>query len=179
MTARTPRKEGPSSRSSSATSYGKKSPHPTSLNPLDRLATEESDIEVVATCHNEEYPPENVLEQNTTSFWATTGLYPHELFLGFREEIRVAEIKIVSSEIRTISIDRVIPNQSEVTQNLMWKRILSLDMPRNEGQLQKETHKVNNLAIKYLKIVIEAGHDRFSAIYSINLRTPEGKWLIM
>jgi hypothetical protein len=36
--------------------------------------------------------------QNTTSFWSTTGLYPHELFVGFREELRIVEIKIVSSE---------------------------------------------------------------------------------
>lgn len=28
----------------------------------------------------------------------TTGLYPHELFLGFREEVRIAELKIVSSD---------------------------------------------------------------------------------
>lgn len=38
---------------------------------------------------------------------------------------------------------------------------------------------MNNLAVKYLKIAIESGYDKFACIYSINIRSPEGKWLFI
>ncbi len=42
------------------------------------------------------------LLRSTSSFWSTTGIFPQEIILGLKEEMRVAEVKLVGSASKNI-----------------------------------------------------------------------------
>jgi hypothetical protein len=51
------------------------------------------DVAMVGTSYDPRHPPEAVLEASHNTFWSTTGMFPQALIIGFKEEVKIAEIK--------------------------------------------------------------------------------------
>lgn len=139
-----------------------------------------------------------MLDGSHNSFWASTGLFPQELIIGFKEEIKISEIKTTSRNgehrchhttptltptlsrraVKAMSIDRIIPGQATVSSGKpAWKNVVTKELVDTKTKMQVEVHMMNNLAARFLRITVESGFDAFVAIYSIRIQTSEGKWI--
>ncbi len=63
---------------------------------LDYARAEQGGKIVLSTCADELHPPENVLDPNDSTFWATTGLFPHELVVAVTNNVHVSKITTLS-----------------------------------------------------------------------------------
>ena len=57
-----------------------------------------------ATAFDERFDPKNVLNKDTSQFWTTTGLYPHELTFSFSKERTLNEVRFASTGIRRVVV---------------------------------------------------------------------------
>ncbi len=60
------------------------------------------------------------------AFWSTTGMYPQEIVIALKEEMRVAEIKTVTAGVKKLSVERVIPKKTVAANAIpttQWTRI--------------------------------------------------------
>ncbi len=51
---------------------------------------------VMASCTDERFPPENMLDGKDSTFWVTTGMFPQEFVLKLDSTIRVSKITTLS-----------------------------------------------------------------------------------
>lgn len=57
---------------------------------------------LLSTSFDEVHPPENVLNNDETSFWATTGIFPQMLVVSLSELTKIGRVRIISSCIRDL-----------------------------------------------------------------------------
>eukprot|EP00727_Mastigamoeba_balamuthi_P013192 m51a1_g8496 hypothetical protein (657) ;mRNA; f:30610-34281 len=136
--------------------------------PLERWVQQSPhDVDVVATSFDDRHPPVSVTEQSHNTFWSSTGMFPQVLVMAFKEEIRVAEIKTTTRNVKQILVDRLIPSQAFVNGKPQWKNVVSKELLDQRGKMQVEVHMVNNLPTKFLRVTLASGYDHFAAVYSI------------
>ena len=51
---------------------------------------------VMATCYDERFPPENIIDGDERTFWMTTGLFPQEFVVELPQVTEVTRITTVS-----------------------------------------------------------------------------------
>jgi len=51
---------------------------------------------IMATCYDERFPPENIIDGNEGTFWLTTGLYPQEFVVELSQVTQVTRVTTVS-----------------------------------------------------------------------------------
>jgi heat shock protein beta-11 len=60
-------------------------------------AREENGAQIVmATCVDERFPPENMLDGKDSTFWMTTGMFPQEFVVALRTGVHVSKITTLS-----------------------------------------------------------------------------------
>ncbi|PRP86390.1 heat shock protein beta-11-like [Planoprotostelium fungivorum] len=171
MTPRSPR--GSVSKPPRPTNFGNVAP-----NPLDKWLDAEKEVSILtATSNDALHPAENVLNGEEHTFWSTTGGFPQEIVLGFKQEIRIAEVRTVSVNIGSLSLQRVMPKKASIGLP-EWKEVTVTEMSTDGADHQQvESHKMNNVSTRFLKIAITKSLDPFAAIYSIHVQNSDGKWL--
>merc|ERR1719181_355393 len=60
----------------------------------DVAAASNGGVVVVSTSYDERHPPENIIDGNPRSFWATTGLYPQEFIIQLDNLYDVGVVKL-------------------------------------------------------------------------------------
>ena len=50
----------------------------------------------MATCYDERFPPENIIDGDERTFWMTTGLFPQEFVVELSQLTEVTRITTVS-----------------------------------------------------------------------------------
>ena len=149
--------------------------------PLDKwMNASGKEVEAVGSSHCDEgmYPAMAVLDGSHNSFWMPTGMYPQELIIGFKEEVKISEIKTTTRNVRTMTIDRIIPNQPlTATGNPARKEVSKKDLMDTKGKMQVEVHSMNNVSVRFLRLVIQSSFDHFVAVFSVRVQTADGKWI--
>ncbi|CAF4091826.1 unnamed protein product [Rotaria sp. Silwood2] len=86
---------------------------------------------------DQDYPPSNILDPSDKVFWMTTGLYPQEFIITFKEPIEFRQIRFVTTNA----------------------------LSNNENDLQINEYTLDRLTeVRHFKCVIVAGYDSFANV---------------
>lgn len=121
----------------------------------------------LATSNDEDFPPENIIDGKTDTFWATTGQFPQEFVISFKSMINIAKISILCYNVLDLEIERGIQNFMDCQK---WEPLVKDRFVHHEGQLTEKEFTVNMTA-HHLRFVIISGHDNFACIYKVGVTT--------
>eukprot|EP00047_Mylnosiga_fluctuans_P019475 m.82865 g.82865 ORF g.82865 m.82865 type:complete len:140 (+) comp8140_c0_seq2:1166-1585(+) len=119
---------------------------------------------VFATSWDKQHPPENVLDGNDKTFWATTGLYPQELHITFP-----ANTKLVLIEVRCAGVKKLSILKTDKPKPTNFEELDSAEL-QDDGGMQLHEFKIQPSPARHIKVVINSGSDDFCAIYNIGIR---------
>jgi heat shock protein beta-11 len=120
-----------------------------------------------STAFDIEHPPTNVNDNDETTFWMTTGLFPHEIVLQFRKPAQITRITTVTAKVKNMFVFAAL--DKDLTD---WEEIDTTNLPELPVK-QEETHQLNYQRPSYaIKIVISRGWGPFVAIYLVRVEGP-------
>ncbi|CAF0846257.1 unnamed protein product [Adineta ricciae] len=112
---------------------------------------------------DQDYPPSNILDPSENIFWMTTGLYPQEFIVTFKEPIDIREIRFVTSNVK-----RFVMFSTSNQEPKNFETILEKTLPNSENRLQTTTHTLDrSLEVRHFKCVILAGYDSFASVHAL------------
>ncbi|KAF5403863.1 hypothetical protein PHET_02671 [Paragonimus heterotremus] len=116
----------------------------------------------LSTSFDELHPPDNVLQDEKSSFWITTGLFPQLLVISLAEPSKIGRIRIISSCIKNIWIEvssQIEPEEFEVKSELT--------LAYSDGHQQITEVSMNESNMRHLRLNIRSGYDHFVAVYKV------------
>eukprot|EP00051_Salpingoeca_urceolata_P010641 m.130481 g.130481 ORF g.130481 m.130481 type:complete len:140 (-) comp16790_c0_seq1:78-497(-) len=116
-----------------------------------------------ATSWDPAHPPENCLDEDPSTFWASTGLFPQELIITFPQPTTISSLRTKTNSVKKLTVMKTLNKKPAG-----FEQYVSLDFDDSEDQVQDVTHKVGASVVRYLKIVIESGHKDFVAVYTVS-----------
>eukprot|EP01061_Rhynchopus_euleeides_P030292 TRINITY_DN50377_c0_g1_i1.p1 TRINITY_DN50377_c0_g1~~TRINITY_DN50377_c0_g1_i1.p1 ORF type:complete len:163 (+),score=37.51 TRINITY_DN50377_c0_g1_i1:377-865(+) len=125
-------------------------------------------MEVLMTTSNDSrHSGENMLDGDSNTFWTTTGMFPQEVLLGFKENtVSLTRLKTSSCGVR-----RLVVQASSETQPIKFKAILDVELgERPSSSRQTETFQINSTVgsgVRFLKLVMQSGWEDFATIHSV------------
>ncbi|KAK7934139.1 hypothetical protein WMY93_005035 [Mugilogobius chulae] len=120
---------------------------------------------VVASSHDENYPPENIIDGNTKTFWMTTGMFPQEFIIRFAHSTRLDAVTVDSYNVRKIEIE---VNASATAKN--FERVTEKEFPPTQGHLQSNVISLNGTNAIHLRFIIKSGYDHFVSVHKISVQ---------
>jgi heat shock protein beta-11 len=119
-----------------------------------------------ATSFDVNHPPTNVLNPSRT-FWVTTGLFPQEIVLQFKQAAQITRITTDTGKVKTMIVSAAL--NKEFTS---WKEIDATNLPAQPIS-QQETHQLNYTRACYgVEIVFTVGWGPFAALYLVRVEGP-------
>ncbi|KAF7234764.1 hypothetical protein EG68_11585 [Paragonimus skrjabini miyazakii] len=118
----------------------------------------------LSTSFDELHPPDNVLQDENSSFWITTGLFPQLLVVSLVEPSKIGRIRIVSSCIKNIWIE--VSSQTEPEE---FEVKSELTLAYSDGHQQITEVPMNETNMRHLRLNIRSGYDHFVAVYRVIL----------
>jgi heat shock protein beta-11 len=120
-----------------------------------------------STAFDIDHPPTNVNDNDETTFWMTTGLFPHEIVLQFRKPAQITRITTITGKVRNMIVFAAL--DKDLTD---WNEIDTTKLPEQPVK-QQETHQLNYQRPSYgIKLVISKGWGSFAAVYLIRVEGP-------
>lgn len=116
---------------------------------------------------DDKFPPQSILENNNSTLWVSTGLYPQEIFIQLENEKLINSANISSYGIKKISFETC-ENESAVN---FVKQAEMVEVPFKEGKIQE--FFLNFLAqkpVRIVKVIVADGYDDFAAISKITFK---------
>ncbi|XP_048352334.1 intraflagellar transport protein 25 homolog isoform X2 [Sphaerodactylus townsendi] len=102
------------------------------------LSTEGADV-ILATSNDEKYPPENIIDGRSETFWTTTGLFPQEFIISLHKCVMISKLTIQCY----------------------------LDLEYKEGELQIEEFSFPEFQATHLRFIILSAFDTFVSVHRI------------
>lgn len=118
----------------------------------------------LATSSDEKHQPENIIDGNPNTFWATTGLFPQELIVSFQGLMNISSVKIECCSVKHLQIQRSISNDP-VDFEPIHERVLD----SGNDLMQTEDLPVSNATAKHIKFIIDSGYDHFISVHQIQV----------
>ena len=120
-----------------------------------------------ATSLDSEHPPTNIVDNDETTFWMTTGLFPQEAVMQFKKPAQITRITTVTGKVKNMVVYAA--TDKALTE---WAEIDSTNLP-GQPIKQQETHQLNYQRTSYgVKVVINKGWGQFAAIYLVRVEGP-------
>ncbi|XP_061182129.1 intraflagellar transport protein 25 homolog [Saccostrea echinata] len=119
---------------------------------------------VLATSSDGNHPPENIIDGDQETFWASTGLYPQEFIITFSSMMSIQRIEIACYNVRKISFQT-----SKETEPTNFEDLLEKELDSTDNALQQEEFPVNNKRATHLRVTIENGYDHFVSVHRLSI----------
>lgn len=116
----------------------------------------------LVTSYDNSHCPEHMLDGRNETFWTSTGMYPQEFIISFASLMRVSSISITSYNIRSLKIERCSLNDPEEFEHVVEKIF-----DHNEGHLQTNEIRVDNISAVHLRFIITDAFDHFCQIFKV------------
>nr|XP_054764752.1 intraflagellar transport protein 25 homolog [Lytechinus pictus] len=110
----------------------------------------------ISTSSDENFPPENIIDGKSETFWATTGLFPQEFIISFTSLMSLEQIKINCYQVKGLAIERSVENEP-----VNFEPFCEKDLGPSDASLQTEEFPGENSSARHLKFVIKSGYDHF------------------
>lgn len=118
----------------------------------------------MATSSDDEYPPENMLDGKTETFWTTTGMFPQSFIVSFQSEMTLKSIQMFCSNVKKLVIHKC-SQQEPIDFDLVTEK----EMDCVEGQMQSEEISLTRTEARHLKFVILTAHDHFVSVHKLQI----------
>ncbi|XP_065904522.1 intraflagellar transport protein 25 homolog [Dysidea avara] len=118
----------------------------------------------LATSHDDDNPPENIIDGKSHTFWSTTGLFPQEFVLSFSSLMSMNKIILTTTNVRKISIEKTVKTDPKD-----FEFVVEKEFEFSDGQLQKEEFKLTNTPAVHLRFTILEGYDHFVSVHQVNI----------
>jgi heat shock protein beta-11 len=120
-----------------------------------------------STAFDIDHPPTNVNDNDETTFWMTTGLFPHEIVLQFRKPAQITRVMTITGKVRNMIVFAAL--DKDLTD---WNQIDTTNLPEQPVK-QQEIHQLNYQRPSYgIRLVISKGWGPFAAVYLIRIDGP-------
>ncbi|XP_033736957.1 intraflagellar transport protein 25 homolog [Pecten maximus] len=119
---------------------------------------------VLATSSDDNYPPENMIDGDTQTFWSSTGMFPQEFIITFTSVVNIARIELCCSNVKNVIFEKC-----KDPDPLKFEKITERELTHGDGQLQNEDISVNGAEAQHLRVIIESAYDHFISIHRINV----------
>ncbi|XP_055056053.1 intraflagellar transport protein 25 homolog [Misgurnus anguillicaudatus] len=121
---------------------------------------------VLATSSDENYPPQNIIDGKTETFWISTGLFPQEFVIRFPDNMKIFTISIYSYNIKRLRVEK---GTSEDADN--FETIAETEFEHTESSLQTNDISVNVPNATHLRFLILSGYDHFVSVHKVSVQS--------
>lgn len=129
------------------------------------IALAEAGAEVLsATCFDPQHPPAAVIDGSSTTFFASTGLFPQQLVLRLPSKSSLACVEIVGTSLKHIVLERC-----DGPAAVNWQPYAEQAVPDDDGALQTTTVSVPPFPATHLRLTITEGYADFVTIVHLRL----------
>ncbi|XP_006025866.1 intraflagellar transport protein 25 homolog [Alligator sinensis] len=125
------------------------------------LSSEGAEV-ILATSSDEKYPPENIIDGNSETFWTTTGMFPQEFIISFHKCVRFSKLTILCYLVQTIRIEKSLSMDP-----VDFEKCVEKDLHYSEGELQTEEFSFPDCQATYLRFIIKSGFDHFVSVHRV------------
>lgn len=132
---------------------------------LDYAREENGASIIMATCVDERFPPEQMLDGKDSSFWMTTGMFPQEFVLALKKGVNVSKITTLSMNVNKMIVEKC--DQDNALSG-SFEKLFEVDLPNRGDRLQTEAHQVSTRA-RYLKFILVSGHGEFAVVNRVSV----------
>ncbi|KAM8760296.1 intraflagellar transport protein 25 homolog [Acanthopagrus schlegelii] len=120
---------------------------------------------VVATCSDENHPPENITDGNTKTFWMSTGMFPQEFIIRFAEPTKISAVTVDSYNVKHLKIEK------NTSQNAsQFEPVTEKEFEHTEGHLQSNAISLNGSSATHLRFIITSGYDHFVSVHRVSVQ---------
>ncbi|KAI1900391.1 hypothetical protein AGOR_G00049470 [Albula goreensis] len=117
---------------------------------------------VLATSGDENYPPENIIDGNTETFWISTGMFPQEFILRFSDPLKIKLLTIHSYNVKNLKIEKSASSDATDFDTLSEK-----EFEHTEGHLQANDFSLTGTTATHLRFIITSGYDHFVSVHRV------------
>ncbi|ETW04618.1 hypothetical protein H310_03813 [Aphanomyces invadans] len=120
-----------------------------------------------ATSFDPKFPPSNVLDGETSTKWATCGLYPQEIIVQLATTSVISKVKTWTTNAKHVVVEVCagpVPTK--------WEKVADTNLGENDGNLQIETQVVSRDDASFVKFKVLSGYHDFITVHRISV---EGK----
>ncbi|XP_022056561.1 intraflagellar transport protein 25 homolog [Acanthochromis polyacanthus] len=120
---------------------------------------------VLAASSDENHPPENIIDGNTSTFWMSTGMFPQEFVIRFAEPTTVAAVTMDSYNVKHLKIEK------NTSQNAsQFEPVTEKEFEHTEGHLQSNAISLNGSRATHLRFLIISGYDHFVSVHRVSVK---------
>ncbi len=116
---------------------------------------------LAATCTDVRHPPAAMVDGNLRTFWATTGLFPHEAVLRLPAKASLARLRL-----RCANVKRLVFERCDGASPINWAPYVEQELPDVDG-IQELTITTPPFPVTYLKLRIASAFVEHAFIYSV------------
>uniref|UniRef100_A0A8D0DXR5 Intraflagellar transport protein 25 homolog n=1 Tax=Salvator merianae TaxID=96440 RepID=A0A8D0DXR5_SALMN len=125
------------------------------------LRSEGADV-ILATSSDEKYPPENIIDGRSETFWTTTGMFPQEFIICFHKCVTISKITIQCYLVQTLRIEKTASKDP-----VDFEQCVEKELQYKEGELQREEFSFPEIQATNLRFIILAGYDAFVSVHRV------------
>eukprot|EP01135_Chromosphaera_perkinsii_P000671 Nk52_evm38s147 gene=Nk52_evmTU38s147 len=131
---------------------------------MPNLALESNGASIsLSTAWDKDHIPDMAIDGQDSTFWTTTGLFPHELIISFATPVSMQGMTVHGCGLRRVAVER-----SENEDPVAFEKIYEAELDYHGGKLQQETLQIQqNTICRHIKLVLKNGYTDFCAIYKI------------
>ncbi|KAJ8285358.1 hypothetical protein GJAV_G00025930 [Gymnothorax javanicus] len=119
---------------------------------------------ILAASSDENYPPENIIDGNSETFWISTGMFPQEFILRFAEAEKMSLVTIHSYNVKNLRIEKSISSDATDFQLVAQK-----ECEHTDGHLQTNDFSLDGTTATHLRFIIISGYDHFVSVHRVTV----------
>ncbi|KAJ7332695.1 hypothetical protein JRQ81_014875 [Phrynocephalus forsythii] len=125
------------------------------------LSSEGAEV-ILATSSDEKYPPENIVDGRSETFWTTTGMFPQEFIISFHKCVTISKLTVQCYLVQVLRIEKSV-SQDPVD----FEQCIERELQFKEGELQTEEFSFPEIQATYLRFIILSAFDAFVSVHKM------------
>ncbi|XP_020655301.2 intraflagellar transport protein 25 homolog [Pogona vitticeps] len=125
------------------------------------LRSEGADV-ILATSSDEKYPPENIIDGRSETFWTTTGMFPQEFIISFPKCVTISKLTIQCYLVQMLRIEKSVSKDP-----VDFEECIEKELQCKEGELQTEEFSLPEIQATYLRFIILSAFDAFVSVHRV------------
>ncbi|XP_003220364.1 intraflagellar transport protein 25 homolog [Anolis carolinensis] len=117
---------------------------------------------VLATSSDEKFPPENIIDGRSDTFWATTGMFPQEFIISLNKCVTINKLTIQCYLVQTLRIEKSMSKEP-----VDFELCIQKELQSTEGELQIEEFSFPEMQASYLRFIILSAFDAFVSVHRV------------